>query len=146
MNSSRKCYAKSTNGNFVLHQRFNLTLFSLIYIRKVGTAAIQVCKSVGVDVIATAGSDDGVQMLKSMGVTKIYNHHSENYIKEIKESGAKIDVILEMLANKNLVKDLDIISSQGRIVVSKQNFILKIQHTTRHYCYCAQHVILLVSV
>ena len=79
----------------------------------------------GVDVIATAGSDDGVQMLKNMGVTKIYNHHSENYIKEIKESGAKIDVILEMLANKNLVKDLDITSSQGRIVVSTREFYPK---------------------
>ena len=103
----------------------NLILFSFIYIRQVGTAAIQVCKSVGVDVIATAGSDDGVKMLKNMGVTKIYNHHSENYIKDIKESGTKIDVILEMLANKNLVKDLDIISSQGRIVVSARNFFPK---------------------
>lgn len=111
----------------------NLILFSFIYIRQVGTAAIQVCNSVGVDVIATAGSDDGVKMLKNMGVTKIYNHHSENYIKDIKESGAKIDVILEMLANKNLVKDLDIISSQGRIVVSARNFFPQnFFPTTRH--------------
>ena len=107
---------------FCIKDFLNLILFSLIYIRQVGTAAIQVCKSVGVDIIATAGSDDGVQMLKNMGVTKIYNHHSENYIKEIKETGAKIDVILEMLANKNLVKDLDIISSQGRLVVSTREF------------------------
>ena len=72
----------------------------------------------GVNIIATAGSDEGIQLLSSMGVAKVYNHHSENYIKEIKESGVKIDVILEMLANVNLEKDLSIISSEGRVVVS----------------------------
>ena len=72
----------------------------------------------GVNIIASAGSDEGIKLLSSMGVTEVYNHHSENYIKDIKQSDVKIDVILEMLANVNLEKDLNIISSEGRVVVS----------------------------
>ena len=72
----------------------------------------------GVNIIASAGSDEGIRLLNSMGVTEVHNHHSENYIKDIKQSDVKIDVILEMLANVNLEKDLNIISSEGRVVVS----------------------------
>jgi len=83
----------------------------------VGTAAIQICHSFGIHVIATAGSDDGFELLTKLGVEKIYNHRSASYLSEIKASNEKIDVILEMLADKNLENDLDIIAPSGRIVI-----------------------------
>ena len=72
----------------------------------------------GVNIIATAGSDEGIQSITSFGVQKIYNHCSENYIDQIKESGLKLDVILEMVPNTDLEKDCEIAKVQCRIVVS----------------------------
>lgn len=72
----------------------------------------------GVNIIATAGSDEGIQSITSFGVQKIYNHCSENYIEQIKKSGLKIDIILEMLPNTDLEKNCEIAKVQCRIVVS----------------------------
>merc|ERR1719427_1262803 len=65
----------------------------------VGTAALQMCKLLGADVIGTAGSRVGELMLKDLGVKKIYNHKTDTYVDAIKSETKKIDVILEMLAN-----------------------------------------------
>ena len=83
----------------------------------VGTAAVQMCKVLGVDVIATAGSPIGEQLLKDMGVVRVYNHRSDDYVDAIKRDNPQIDVILEMLANVNLEKDLEMIGQNGRVVV-----------------------------
>jgi len=83
----------------------------------VGTAAVQICKLLGADVIGTAGSSVGEQLLKDIGVKKIYNHKTETYVDAIKSENKKIDVILEMLANVNLGKDLEMIGQNGRIIV-----------------------------
>ena len=92
-------------------------MFDKIIAIQVGTACVQICLNTGVNVIATAGSKDGEEILQSMGVKKIYNHRNKSYIEDIKKAGDKIDVIVEMLANVNLSKDLEIISHGGRIVV-----------------------------
>ena len=55
-----------------------------------------------------------------MGVTKVYNH----LIREIKESGSKIDVVIKMLANLNLKKDLNIFILCGGIVVGSARNLL----------------------
>lgn len=83
-----------------------------------GNAAIQMCKDLGCRVIGTAGSSDGIMLLKNIGVDAVYNHRSNGYIDQIKKDGHKIDVIVEMLANVNLQSDLEIIGEDGRIVVS----------------------------
>lgn len=83
----------------------------------VGTAAVQICNSYGIRVLATAGSVEGEQMLRSMGVAKVYNHRKEDYLEKVKEDGEQINVIIEMLANVNLLEDLKIISIHGRIVI-----------------------------
>lgn len=89
-----------------------------MFFLQVGTAAVQICNSYGIRVLATAGSVEGEQMLRSMGVAKVYNHRKEDYLEKVKEDGEQINVIIEMLANVNLLEDLKIISIHGRIVVS----------------------------
>lgn len=76
------------------------------------------CKELGCRIIGTAGSSDGIKLLKSIGVDFVYNHRSDGYVDQIKKDGHRIDVIVEMLANVNLQSDLDIISEDGRILVS----------------------------
>lgn len=85
----------------------------------VGLAAIQIAKANGLQVIGTAGTEHGLQLIKAQGVIAALNHNTENYLDGIEEltEGAGVDVILEMLANVNLAKDLKLLAKYGRVVV-----------------------------
>ncbi len=85
----------------------------------VGLAAIQIAKSYGMRVIGTAGTEQGISLLKEQGVIAALNHHENNYLDALGELTCDCgpDVILEMLANVNLNNDLKVIARHGRIVV-----------------------------
>ena len=85
----------------------------------VGVAAIQWAKNAGLTVIGTAGSDDGKRLVKEQGADFVFDHSGENYLSEIVEvtNGKGVEIIIEMLANVNLVKDFDVLKMFGRIVV-----------------------------
>lgn len=85
----------------------------------VGTAAIQWAKNEGLIVIGTASSEEGKQLIKTQGADFVFDHSEENYLSEILEAteGNGVDIILEMLANVNLVKDFDVLAKFGRIVI-----------------------------
>lgn len=82
----------------------------------VGTLALQLARKAGAVVYATAGTAESESTVLKLGAHKVFNHRSEGYLDEIKKSGNP-DVIIEMLANVNLVKDLDLLARYGRIVV-----------------------------
>jgi NADPH2:quinone reductase len=85
----------------------------------VGIAAIQWARAAGLKVIGTAGTDDGLRLIKDQGVEHAFRHDSADYQERIREvkAGGGIDVILEMLANVNLSHDLNMIARRGRVVV-----------------------------
>lgn len=85
----------------------------------VGIAAIQWAKNVGLTVIGTASSEEGRKLITKQGADFVFDHSKENYLSEILEAtnGNGVDVILEMLANVNLVKDFDVLAKFGRIVI-----------------------------
>ena len=85
----------------------------------VGTAAIQLARSRGLRIIATAGTDKGLALVRDQGAHEVLNHRDEGYIERIPSltGGRGADVILEMLANVNLDRDLDVIAFRGRVVV-----------------------------
>ncbi len=85
----------------------------------VGIAAVQLAHSAGMKIIGTCGSDRGQQLVKEQGAHYVFNHHSPEHFKEIVHAtdGHGADVILEMLANVNLGKDLPILAQDGRVVV-----------------------------
>jgi len=85
----------------------------------VGLAAVQFARAAGMRVIGTAGSDEGLQLVKNEGAQHAVNHRSADYRKQIVEltNGSGVDVILEMLANVNLAHDLKMLAYRGRIVV-----------------------------
>ncbi len=83
----------------------------------VGTAAIQWAKNAGLTVIGTAGSEEGQKLVREQGADFVFNHADENYLQEILKATGGVDVILEMLANVNLVKDFDVLKMFGRIVI-----------------------------
>ena len=85
----------------------------------VGTAAVQQARAAGITVIGTAGSDAGLKLVKEQGAHHVLNHASEGYLDELMKltEGRGVDVILEMLANQNLGKDLTVLAKKGRVVV-----------------------------
>eukprot|EP00288_Rhodomonas_lens_P002625 CAMPEP_0177720396 /NCGR_PEP_ID=MMETSP0484_2-20121128/16601_1 /TAXON_ID=354590 /ORGANISM="Rhodomonas lens, Strain RHODO" /LENGTH=331 /DNA_ID=CAMNT_0019232651 /DNA_START=22 /DNA_END=1017 /DNA_ORIENTATION=- len=85
----------------------------------VGLAAIQLAKAQGCTVIGTAGTDEGLELVKSQGAQAI-SHKAENYMNEIKTmspNGEGVDIILEMAAHVNLGKDLPLLKRGGTVVV-----------------------------
>ncbi len=94
----------------------------------VGIAAIQIAKSCGLRVIGTAGTDDGLTLLKEQGVIAALNHNSTDYLDAIEEltCGQGVDVILEMLANVNLDNDLKLLGMYGRVVVIGNRGVIEI--------------------
>jgi NADPH2:quinone reductase len=85
----------------------------------VGTAAVQLALAIGVTVIGTAGSETGMKLVREQGAQHVLNHSSENHFDELMRltDGRGVDAILEMLANKNLAKDLTVLTKKGRIAV-----------------------------
>jgi NADPH:quinone reductase len=85
----------------------------------VGIAAVQWAKNAGLTVIGTAGSEEGKQLVKEQAADFVFDHSDENYLQQILEAtdDKGVDIILEMLANVNLVKDFDVLAKYGRIVV-----------------------------
>ncbi len=85
----------------------------------VGVAATQFAVGVGATVIGTAGTEEGLAVVKAQGAHHAINHRTPGYLDEITKAadGRGPDVILEMLANVNLDHDLTVIAPGGRIAV-----------------------------
>lgn len=85
----------------------------------VGTAAIQLARAHGMNVIATAGTDRGMALIREQGAHHAVNHREANYLERISSltGGRGVDLILEMLANVNLDRDLGLLALRGRVVV-----------------------------
>jgi NADPH2:quinone reductase len=85
----------------------------------VGTAALQLARAAGMAVTGTAGSDAGLALVKEQGARHAVNHTATGYLDELMKltSGRGYDLILEMLANKNLANDLGLLAKKGRVVV-----------------------------
>jgi NADPH2:quinone reductase len=70
-------------------------------------------------VIGTAGTERGRKLAIEQGAHQALDHRAPNYLNQIQPltQGHGIDVILEMLANVNLDKDLKTLAMGGRVVV-----------------------------
>lgn len=85
----------------------------------VGIAAIQMARSHGCTVIATAGTDRGRELVREQGAHHVFDHRREGYLAEMGAvtGGAGVDAIVELLANVNLGRDLEVLAPRGRVVV-----------------------------
>jgi NADPH2:quinone reductase len=85
----------------------------------VGVAGVQLARAAGMTVIGTGGTERGRELVAVQGAHHVLDHHAPGYLDELmKVTGARgVDVILEMLANVNLAKDLTVLAHKGRVVV-----------------------------
>jgi NADPH2:quinone reductase len=85
----------------------------------VGTAAVQLARARGLRVLGTAGSDEGQRLAREQGAHEMFDHRAPEHFEQIMKAtnGRGVDVIVEILANVNLGKDLTILAKNGRVVV-----------------------------
>jgi NADPH:quinone reductase len=85
----------------------------------VGIAAVQLARAAGLRVIGTGGTERGMELVREQGAHVVLNHRREGYLDGLNEAtcGRGVDVVLEMLANVNLAKDLGVLATHGRVVV-----------------------------
>jgi NADPH2:quinone reductase len=85
----------------------------------VGLAATQIARAWGVTVIGSAGTSEGLDLVKKQGASFVLNHRESGYLDALKDltGGKGPDVILEHLANVNLDNDLTAMAYGGRVIV-----------------------------
>jgi NADPH:quinone reductase len=85
----------------------------------VGIGAVQLARAAGLRVIGTAGSDRGKKLVADEGAHEVLDHKAPNHFEEALAAagGRGYDVIIEMLANVNLGRDLPMLAPGGRVVV-----------------------------
>jgi NADPH2:quinone reductase len=85
----------------------------------VGIAAIQLARAGGFRVIGTGGTEKGRALVAKEGAHHVLDHRAPDYLQALMKltEGRGVDVILEMLANVNLGKDLPLLAQEGRVVV-----------------------------
>jgi NADPH2:quinone reductase len=85
----------------------------------VGVAGVQLARAAGLTVIGTGGTERGRELVAVQGAHHVLDHRAPGYLDELMRltGGRGADVILEMLANVNLAKDLTVLAPKGRVVV-----------------------------
>jgi NADPH2:quinone reductase len=85
----------------------------------VGTAAVQLARARGLRVFGTASSDEGRRLAREQGAHEVFDHRAPDHFEQIMNAtgGRGVDVIVELLANVNLWKDLTILAKGGRVAI-----------------------------
>ncbi|MBI5443050.1 MAG: NADPH:quinone reductase [Deltaproteobacteria bacterium] len=85
----------------------------------VGIAAVQFARAAGLTVIGTGGDPEGRSLAAAEGAHHVLDHDDPEHLHRAMAltSGRGVDLILEMLANVNLGRDLTALAQGGRVVV-----------------------------
>lgn len=84
----------------------------------VGSAAIQVAKVLGANVIATAGSEEKLEKARKLGADWVINHHNQDVPAEVKRvtNGKKANVVFDHVGQATWEKSMRSMAPRGRLV------------------------------
>ena len=84
----------------------------------VGQAAIQIARRLGLEIFATAGSDDKRKMLADMGVHHVMSSRSLAFAEQIREitKGRGVDAVLNSLAGDFITESFSVLAPFGRFL------------------------------
>ncbi|MFM1908182.1 MAG: hypothetical protein RLZZ591_1859 [Pseudomonadota bacterium] len=85
----------------------------------IGVTAIQMAKALGATVIVTAGTDDKCAACVALGADHAINYKTQDFVEEVRRltSGRGVDVILDMVAGSYVVRELECLADDGRLVI-----------------------------
>jgi NADPH2:quinone reductase len=110
-------------GWFGLHRRANLQPGETLLVHAgaggVGSAAIQLGKAAGATVIATAGSDEKVDVCRRLGADHAVNYKTQDFVEEAKRltGGRGVDVVFDPVGGDVYDRSIKCIAFEGRIVI-----------------------------
>ena len=85
----------------------------------IGVTAIQIAKALGATVLVTAGSDEKCAACVELGADHAINHKSSDFVEEVKKltNGKGVNVILDMVAGSYIVREVECLAEDGRLVI-----------------------------
>lgn len=110
-------------GWFGLHRRAILQAGETLLVHAgaggVGSAAIQLGKAAGATVIATAGSDEKVEVCRRLGADHALNYKTQDFVEEVKKitAGRGANVVFDPVGGDVYDRSTKCIAFEGRIVL-----------------------------
>jgi putative PIG3 family NAD(P)H quinone oxidoreductase len=85
----------------------------------IGTMAIQLAGQVGATVAVTAGSAQKLQRCRELGADITINYREQDFVAAVREAtgGHGADVVLDNMGASYLSRNIDVLASNGRLVV-----------------------------
>lgn len=108
---------------FGLHRRAALEQFETVLVHAgsggVGSAAIQLAKAAGAQVIATAGGPEKVEVCRNLGADVVIDYLETDFVQPVKEAtaGRGADVIFDPVGGDVFDRSRRCVAFEGRIVV-----------------------------
>jgi len=110
-------------GWFGLHRRANVKAGETLLVHAgaggVGSAAIQLGKAADATVIATAGSDEKVEVCRQLGADHAINYKTQDFVEEVKKvtGGRGADIVYDPVGGDVYDRSTKCIAFEGRIVI-----------------------------
>lgn len=82
----------------------------------IGTFAIQLATALGSRVFATAGSEEKLELCRSLGAERAISYRDEDWVAVLQEVGGA-DVVLDNMGAKYLERNVSALATQGRLVI-----------------------------
>jgi NADPH:quinone reductase len=108
---------------YALHTKAHLQPFETLLVHAgsggVGSAAIQIGKALGAKVIATAGSDEKLEMCRQLGADVVINYREEDFSQRVKKetAGHGADVIFDPVGGNVFHLSRKCIAFDGRLLI-----------------------------
>ena len=86
----------------------------------VGVAAVQLARHLGAArVLGTAGTKEGVELVRRAGAHAVFNHREDGYLEKIRQEAGEggVDLVVENAAHVNLGRDLTLLARGGRVMI-----------------------------
>ena len=85
----------------------------------IGVTAIQLARAWGATVIVTAGSDEKCAACLALGAHHAINYKTQDFVEEAKRitAGKGVDVVLDMVAGDYVVREVECLAEDGRLVI-----------------------------
>jgi putative PIG3 family NAD(P)H quinone oxidoreductase len=85
----------------------------------IGTIAIQLARELGARVAVTAGTPDKLEACRALGADILVNYKEQDFVEVVRAEtdGHGADVVLDNMGAKYLARNLDVLASNGRLVV-----------------------------
>lgn len=85
----------------------------------IGTTAIQLARTFGAHVFATAGSAEKCAACEALGAERAWNYREVDFVAAVKDAtaGRGVDVVLDIVGGDYLQRDIESLAIEGRLVL-----------------------------